>query len=75
MADGRSVFGVVDNYRWFAAAGLGAAVACYLWWRRRPARQDGGVGAHAWLVPLGQARREAEWTRHALGHSSEAKHQ
>jgi hypothetical protein len=32
------------------------------------------VGAHAWLVPIPQARTEAEWTRQALIHSSESKH-
>jgi hypothetical protein len=50
-----------------AAAGLGAA---WLAGRSRPA--GGRVGAHAWLVPSAQSRREAEWTRHAVVHASEA---
>ncbi len=60
------------NSGWLAALGVGGAAAWYLWARRR-ARPPGAVGAHAWLVPQGQARREAGWTRHALRHSSEAK--
>jgi hypothetical protein len=59
---------------WLIAAG--AAAALYAAWalgrsRRRPA---GSVGAHAWLVPVGQAQAEAKWTRQALVHASESKH-
>jgi hypothetical protein len=73
MTDDRWGLEGVRNYGLLAAVGLGAAVAWYLWPRGRPARPPGGAGAHARLVPLGQARREAEWTRHALHHSVEAK--
>jgi hypothetical protein len=70
MRDDRSGFKVAPQVGWLALAGLGAVTTWYLWPRKR---SPGNVGAHAWLVPLDQARREAEWTRHALGHSSEAK--
>ena len=56
---------------WLALAGVGVAAVWFLW--RQKARPPGDVGAHAWLVPLDQARREAEWTQHALRHNSDAK--
>ncbi len=61
------------NLGWLALAGAG--VAAGLWiagtLRRRP---PGVVGAHAWLVPIEQARTEAKWTGQALVHASESKH-
>jgi hypothetical protein len=62
---------------WMVLAGAGAAaVGWYLGRaagksRKRPA---GAVGAHAWLVPTGQARTEARLTRQALVYASESKH-
>jgi hypothetical protein len=70
MAPERSEGATISGYNWLAAAGLGVAAAWYLWLRGRP---TGRLGAHAWLVPLSDARQEAEWTRHALRHSVEAK--
>jgi hypothetical protein len=40
---------------------------------RSNARRD-KVGEHAWLVPMSQARREADWTGRAFVHSSESHH-
>ena len=64
--------GAGPRFGWLAAAGLGATAAWLLRpWKR--SRTPGAVGAHAWLVPVDQARREADQTRHALRHKSEAK--
>jgi hypothetical protein len=57
-------------------AGAGVAAATYALWAVRKAwqRPPGAVGAHAWVVPIQQARTEAGWTRHAFVHASEHKH-
>ncbi len=56
--------------------GLGVGAALYATWARRNSRgrKWPHVGAHAWLVPTGQARLEAQWTRQALVYTSESKH-
>jgi hypothetical protein len=56
------------------AGGVAAALYAARAAGRTRQRAAGAVGAHAWLVPTRQARTEAEWTRHALGHASESKH-
>ena len=61
----------VGGRGWLVLAGAAAALGA-AWLAGRSRRADGGVGAHAWLVPTRQSRREAEWTRHAVVHASEA---
>jgi hypothetical protein len=65
--------GVDLDRGWLALAGAGLAAGLYALWESGKTRRPGAVGAHAWLVPIGQARQEAQWTRHAVGQSSEAK--
>ena len=59
---------------WLALAGAAIAGAICGAWAKSRRRPAGAVGAHAWLVPLRQARAEAQWTRQALVHASESKH-
>jgi hypothetical protein len=71
--DGRRRIG--SNHGWLIAAGGGLAAVLSAGWAIRKVRRqpETPVGAHAWVVPMGQARMEARWTRQANAHSSESK--
>ncbi len=65
---------LTNNLGRLALAGSAVAVCAPLFARKSRNRPAGSVGAHAWLVPTGQAHTEAEWTRNAAVPASESKH-
>ena len=60
---------------WLALAGLGAAAALYAAWSSAKShhRQRLAAGERARIVPMQQARTEAEWTRQAVSYQGGAK--
>ena len=56
-----------NNHGWLIAAGGGLAALLSAGWavRKMRRRSETPAGAHAWIVPIGQARMEACWTRQA----------
>ncbi len=60
---------------WLALVGLGLAAALYETWSWAPAKRRRHLAAreHARIVPLRQARMEADWTRQAVSYAGGAK--
>lgn len=75
--NGQRYAGSNQQGRLTVGGGLAALLSAGLaagWAVQRMRRPPGSmVGAHAWVVPVGQAQREAQWTRQAMVHSSESK--
>ena len=63
------------NRGWLALAGAGLAAASYASWSREQAKHRRVLAARerARLIPLRQARMEAEWTRKAVSYTGGAK--